>query len=57
MKRTSKDYYIVMKIMERHNVSRTQATKLYLNTFLYKTVIDEILRQVDYLVANNIKLI
>lgn len=57
MRKTSSDYYIVMKIMERYNVSKAQATRLYLNTFLYKTVVDEILRQVDYLVANNIELI
>ena len=57
MKQTTYNYYIVTKIMERYSVSKEKAIKLFRNTFLYKKVVDEILSQVNYLIANNIELI
>lgn len=57
MKKVSCDYYIIMKIMERHNISKRSAEKLYRNALIYKKVVNEILLQTDYLVINNIELI
>ena len=57
MKQTTYNYYIVTKIMERYSVPKEKAIKLFRNTFLYKKVVDEILSQVNYLIANNIELI
>ena len=48
---------IIEKIIQRRNVSKTMATKLYKNSLLYNCVVNEILDQIDYLVSNNVELI
>jgi len=48
---------IIEKIMQRRKVSKSMATKLYKNSLLYNTVVNEILDQVDYLVYNKIELV
>lgn len=48
---------IMDKIMQRYQVSKSMAAKLYKNSLLYNTVINEILDKVDYLIYNKIELV
>ena len=57
MKKRFIEESIIDKIMQRRKVSKSMATKLYKNSLLYNTVVNEILDQIDYLVSNNIELV
>ena len=43
--------------MKQHNVTKTLAKKLYINSLLYKVVQNEILNQVNFLIEEKVELI
>ena len=49
MKKSVTEELIIDKIMKRHNVSKTLAKRLYVNSLLYNVVQNEILDQVKFL--------
>ena len=57
MQKSITESLIIEKIMKRHNVSKTLAKKLYVNSLLYNVVQNEILSQVDFLVEEKAELL
>lgn len=57
MKKLFVEESIIEKIMKRHNVTKTLARKLYINSLLYQVVQNEILDQVNFLIEEKAELI
>ena len=57
MKKSITENLIIEKIMKQHNVTKTLAKKLYINSLLYKVVQNEILNQVNFLIEEKVELI
>lgn len=57
MQKSITESLIIEKIMKRHNVSKTLAKKLYVNSLLYNVVQNEILSQVNFLVEEKAELL
>ncbi len=57
MQKSITESLIIEKIMKKHNISKTLAKKLYINSLLYNVVQNEILNQVDFLIEEKAELL
>lgn len=57
MRKSITEDLIIEKIMKQHNVTKTLARKLYINSLLYKVVQNEILNQVNFMIEEKVELI
>lgn len=56
MQKSITEGLIIEKIMKKHNIAKSLAKKLYVNSLLYNVVQNEIMNQIDFMIETKAEL-